>query len=438
MDTIFTISQLDAAIEEIEVLSEDARRQRWLELKCDEQLFGGWPQKLKKLDPFSAEYQETVKEFLRHLHKQEYSTSNEGFEIDIGHLQHIGYPYITQSADVVGRFLMAYGFIIKEMGLPPYSRILDIGCGTGSLSIHLARMGYDLTCVDVNPGFVELMTRMTEMLPNQVNCVCANMASLEFLELFDGILFMESFHHSMEHRETVARLKRYLKSEGRMFFAAEPVIKQESAILPYPWGPRLDGESLRSMRLWGWVELGFTENYFYEMLRRNGFRCQRTSSSETHWGDLITAQLVRSISWGGILQFNKGTDGTSHLLDGWSQPEEFGTWTVGERANLRLQINISETPVVIRMRYVPFLAPNHRSQAVSLYCNGKLLTKWADNGETWREMCREVLIPCPDESDDDDLLLSFEIHNPKSPKDINLTNDERKLGLALISIEYLL
>ncbi len=53
-------------------------------------------------------------------------------------------------------------------------------------------------------------------------------------------------------------------------FASEPVTK-----LPYPWGVRLDGESLWAMRRYGWLELGFDRTYFLRLLRREGFRVHR-------------------------------------------------------------------------------------------------------------------------------------------------------------------
>ena len=36
------------------------------------------------------------------------------------------------------------------------SRILDIGCGTGSISVLLSRLGHDVTGADLSPAMVEL------------------------------------------------------------------------------------------------------------------------------------------------------------------------------------------------------------------------------------------------------------------------------------------
>ncbi len=45
-------------------------------------------------------------------------------------------------------------FIIRQMNLPPGSRVLDMGCGVGRHSIQLTRHGYCVTGVDLSEGML--------------------------------------------------------------------------------------------------------------------------------------------------------------------------------------------------------------------------------------------------------------------------------------------
>lgn len=49
--------------------------------------------------------------------------------------------------------------LVESLEIRPYEKVLEVGCGSGVVSIHCARNGCKVTAVDVNPRAVEL-TRM--------------------------------------------------------------------------------------------------------------------------------------------------------------------------------------------------------------------------------------------------------------------------------------
>ncbi|MBK7542384.1 MAG: class I SAM-dependent methyltransferase [Candidatus Competibacteraceae bacterium] len=271
--TINSFEELDNFLNYVEALNDDdAMRKHWLTLKLNPLIFKDFAEKIKKLDPFTDQYYSLIQDFFGYLQGCKYHISNEGLLIDVELMTHVGYPYSTRSPATVGAFLIAYGFIIKTMNVPIPARILDIGTGVGALTQHLAKMGYDLTCVDVNDDFLEVIRRASKGLPNRVDCVLSNMEELDLKQKFDAVLFMESFHHSLNHRETLKKAINHLKPNGIIVFAAEPIIKSETDYLPYPWGPRLDGESIRAIRKHGWIELGFPKVTFMKCCTNQDYK----------------------------------------------------------------------------------------------------------------------------------------------------------------------
>jgi len=243
-------------------------------------------------DPYSRDYIKRVKALVDELRGSSYSSSDEGLKLNIEHELRWGFPYGTQSFATVGGYLIAYGYLIRAMALPPGASILEMGCGTGSLTIHMARMGYQLTCVDINETQLKLISRATMSLPGRVDTVCVDMDSFEADSCYDAVIFFESLHHSLEHAALLERAKKWLVPGGKLVLGAEPIVSGDDSIMPYAWGPRLDGESLRAIRKLGWMELGFTETYLYGLLDYQGWNYIRMHSDESQWSNLVLAQLL--------------------------------------------------------------------------------------------------------------------------------------------------
>jgi SAM-dependent methyltransferase len=106
-----------------------------------------------------------------------------------------------------------------------------------------------------------------------------------FGQTFDAVLFYESFHHCWDHILMLRKLHDVLRPGGRVFFAAEPI----TDAFPMPWGLRLDGESVWAIRQNGWLELGYTEEYFTATLRREGWSSVKHVAQDTHLGTIFEA-----------------------------------------------------------------------------------------------------------------------------------------------------
>ena len=148
--------------------------------------------------------------------------------------------------------------------------------------------------------------------------------------------------------------------------------------------------------------------------------------------------------------------GDGYLQTGWSLDlEEFGTWSNAKTATLLVSppSNFkSDNSLIIKAR--GFVTPIHPEQIIDIWVNGKLnKTVKLTNPETneieikapfsvnwlsspkyigtslFNYLTRSVGTP-----NQEPIFIKFELRNPAKPKDLGLGDDERLLGIGLISI----
>lgn len=247
------------------------------------------------LDPFSARYAELVIEMYKRL------TERESYAPQVCELTHAlddlteasqPIPYRFADSRLVGEYVAAYGWILQNLRVKAGDSVLEYGSGEGELLLSLARLGCKAHAVDIEPRMLALVERHATAVGVNIQTQAAKFGDgFDGLQ-FDRIFFFEAFHHCFEHQEALAKIRNKLKPGGFLLFSGEPIIPRgspESAMVPYPWGLRLDGESVRSISEFGWMELGFSEDYFGELLMRHGFSLRYVASPATWRGHCFIA-----------------------------------------------------------------------------------------------------------------------------------------------------
>lgn len=225
-------------------------------------------------DPWSPAYRDAQMALYRRISGRDtYSVDHERSDFDLAAAIREPYPYLTRSTAEVGDHLIAIGYLIRHLGVTPPARIVELGPGWGNTTCALAQMGFHVTAVDADPRFLDLLRARAAPFLERVTPVQADMLDFRDPQPFDAALFFESFHHCSDHLAMLARLRDLVRPGGRVLFASEPIDD-----FPMPWGVRLDGQSVWSMRRHGWLELGFETSYFFEALRRTGWTAQRHRS----------------------------------------------------------------------------------------------------------------------------------------------------------------
>ncbi len=244
-------------------------------------------------DPYSEPYRQQQHElYLRISGLTSYTPDNERSAF-LGNPEQGArnpFPYYTHSAATVGDHLMALGYIIRTMNLPPGSSILEFGPGWGTTTITLARMGYSVSAVDIEPKFLDIIQHRAQMLGLSVRTLCGSFGPVQAENgapaQFDAVLFFECFHHCSDHLKLIRELPLMLKDGGIVAFASEPITEA----FPVPWGVRLDGMSLWSTRRFKWLELGFKESYFLQTMEKHGWTVSKHVWADTHLGVIFIAK----------------------------------------------------------------------------------------------------------------------------------------------------
>jgi 2-polyprenyl-3-methyl-5-hydroxy-6-metoxy-1,4-benzoquinol methylase len=276
MITIETLAELDKKIDECAAAGSDSElRSLFRTFKMKRDLTAG--------DPFSQKYADEQLSLYRHVSGRPYELKNEETKFDIDSIEYCPFPYSTGSVEVIGNQLLAIGSLLRKMRIKKGDRLLEFGPGWGNTTMTFAQAGINVTAVDIEKRFCELLKRRAAQLDVTVDIVNADFMWAENVsDPYDAVVFFECFHHCADHMRLLKALQKTLKTNGRIYFLGEPITHQ----FAIPWGLRLDGESLWAVRKHGWLELGFNETYFKKALERAGWRGikhQAITTTATVW-----------------------------------------------------------------------------------------------------------------------------------------------------------
>ncbi|MBD3307079.1 methyltransferase domain-containing protein [candidate division KSB3 bacterium] len=182
--------------------------------------------------------------------------------------------------------------IVEDLALSKDSIVLDIGCGTGGLTMHLAQMCQQVYAVDSSAAMIAALTRkiQTQGFTN-VTPVHAGFLTYQHQgRALDAVVANITLHHVPDFWKQIAlcRLSDLLKAGGRLFLADvvfgfdprtyEATIDRWVADMQDLAGPRMADEIVTHVReefsTWDWIMRG--------LLERAGFRVDRSFELMQH------------------------------------------------------------------------------------------------------------------------------------------------------------
>jgi ubiquinone/menaquinone biosynthesis C-methylase UbiE len=109
--------------------------------------------------------------------------------------------------------------IYEALNLRPNSSALDIPCGAGRVSIHLAKMGVKITGIDLRSSFLERARNRFQNDGLTGEFLSMDMRKINFLNQYDGILNWQGSFGYFSHKENLEflhLLSQALKVNGKI------------------------------------------------------------------------------------------------------------------------------------------------------------------------------------------------------------------------------
>src|ERR1041385_3524806 len=168
------------------------------------------------------------------------------------------------------RHFCDFANIAVALALPPGSRILDVGCGSGWLSEYFARLGYVVHGIDISPDLIAMARERIERVgyvvdhETELRCTFAvhDIESAPLADQFDGVVCYDSLHHFEDERAVVRHLAAVAPYAGSLFILEGKRPAEGSAT---------EAELLEVMHRFETLESPFSREYLRALLDENGF-----------------------------------------------------------------------------------------------------------------------------------------------------------------------
>lgn len=222
----------------------------------------------QNLDPFSEEYfRQQLKVYEELSGRTLDQETGEMTLLDVDHCAKAANPYASGDVHTMAKHAHTVLASIIASKLPANAHILDLGCGWGLSSEMAAFCGAKVHSIDINPLFVDLVNRRASSRSYDIVADTMQFDTFQSKHSYDMAFFYECLHHAVKPWETLANIAKYIKPDGKITFAGEPI----NTHWWKHWGLRLDAGSVYCIRKFGWFESGWSEDFIKQCFKRVGF-----------------------------------------------------------------------------------------------------------------------------------------------------------------------
>ena len=132
--------------------------------------------------------------------------------------------------------------LIREL-LPPDPLALDIGCGTGNISLKLLDLGFKVTAIDISEEMLDILKKKVKHVPEAGSALCIVCSDVDSffarlaqgksgeLALYDCVIMHSVLHHLPNWSSIIESASEFISDGGLMYIAHEPTKRRKDS-----WG----------------------------------------------------------------------------------------------------------------------------------------------------------------------------------------------------------
>lgn len=144
--------------------------------------------------------------------------------------ERFAHVYDELMADIPYENYLAW--MVHEVGELRGKTVVDLGCGTGTLSIPLAHMGADVIGIDLSQQMIDQATSKALEEEAQVDFHCASMTEFSVATPVDVVVIaIDSLNYLVDEtqvKQTFEKVFQALKPGGKLFFDVHSIEKIEA------------------------------------------------------------------------------------------------------------------------------------------------------------------------------------------------------------------
>lgn len=142
------------------------------------------------------------------------------------------YDRLMSDCDYKARADYLFG-LFSRYSHPP-KLLLDLCCGTGSLSLEMIKLGCDVIAVDLSPEMLSIANEKARSDGKELLCLCQSADQLDLYGTVDGVVCtLDSINHIIDEeqlRETFKKVSLFLEQGCLFIFDVNTVYKHEQIL----------------------------------------------------------------------------------------------------------------------------------------------------------------------------------------------------------------